>query len=406
MVLPATAVLPVPIHGLCEPGFEAVAAAFEKNFKLHGEVGASVCVQLGGRTVVDLWGGFRDPQRTQPWQADTVSIVFSCTKAATALCAHILVDRGLLDLNAPVAQYWPEFAQAGKQDATVVMALNHTLGLPALRAPVPLGAFADWSYMVQRLAAEAPFWPPGTRVGYHMATYGWLVGELVRRVSGQSLGRFFHQEVALPLGLDFWIGLPPAVGKRVAPLLPYVRRVDTPRTRFMEQVQTDPTSVPHLALLNNGRYKADSPAMRAAEVGGTGGVSNARALAGLYAPLANGGALYGVRLLSAQRIEAMRQCSAQTPFDATLCLPTRFGQGFMLRMGNGAAAQGQSLRIGESAFGHAGMGGSIGFADPAIGMSLGYTMNQLGAGMLLNECGQTLVEAAYASVPVPAGGPH
>ncbi len=376
-------------------------AAFVNNFKVHGELGASVSVKLAGRTVVDLWGGLRDATSAAPWQQDTVSIVFSCTKAATALCAQLLIDRGQLELTAPIARYWPEFAQAGKADASVLMALNHSVGLPALREPVKAGGYYDWHYMVERLAREEPFWQPGTKNGYHMISFGWLVGELVRRVSGQSLGAFFRSEVAVPLGLDFWIGLPPEIEARVAPVIRFILPPDAPRSDFTVALLANNKSIQHLSLLNNGGHQTDSRQAHAAEIGGGGGISNARALARMFEPLANGGKIVGgsfdgARLISAQRIEDMRQVSVQTDRDETLLIPTRFAQGFMLRMDNPTLPTGNSVRIGEQAFGHVGAGGSIGFSDPQYGLSFGYTMNRMGGGLLLNERGQALVDAAYA----------
>src|SRR6202008_4256848 len=167
-----------------------------KNFSARGEVGASLCATLEGRTVIDLWGGQADPAANAPWTRDTVSIVFSCTKGAVAICAHVLASRGLLDLDAPVAEYWPEFAAKGKERATVRMMLDHSVGLPAFRTPVRSGGFCDSHYICDTLADEQPFWNPGPRNGYHMITFGWTVGELVRRFSGKSLGTFFREEIS------------------------------------------------------------------------------------------------------------------------------------------------------------------------------------------------------------------
>src|SRR5262249_16385591 len=181
---------------------------------------AAVSVVVEGRTVVDLWGGVADTQTKAPWQQDTLCHVWSATKGATSLCAHLLAARGELDLDAPVVTYWPEFGQAGKERITVALLLSHQAGLPAIRERLPQDAFYDWDLMVSALEREAPFWEPGTRNGYHALTFGFLVGEVVRRVSGRSLGTFFHDEVATPLGLDFWIGLPEDQEPRVAPRIP------------------------------------------------------------------------------------------------------------------------------------------------------------------------------------------
>ena len=386
------------VIGQCAPEFHSVAEAFIANFVEHDEVGASVCVNVGGETVVDLWGGrVSVADDAASWEDDTISLVFSCTKAATALCAHMLIDRGELDLHAPVARYWPEFAASGKEQVTVEMLLNHSAGLPALRAPVKDGGYYDWDYRIERLAAEEPFWEPGTRNGYHMITFGWLVGELVRRVSGRSLGRFFREEVAQPLELDFWIGLPEAHLPRVTPMIPWVPDRNAPMMPFTKALMRDPSSIQYLALLNSGNYQADSPQAYAAEIGGGGGIANARALAGMYTPLANGGEHAGVRLLSSEHIVRMREVSVATQVDATLLMPTRFGLGFMRSMDNRHRPTGamETCVLGGAAFGHAGAGGSIGFADPSEALAFGYSMNRMGAGILLNPRGQSLVDATY-----------
>ena len=219
------------VFGTCDPAFSNVKAEFEKNFAERGEVGASVALSVNGEKAVDLWGGIANKDTGEPWQEDTVSIVFSCTKAATALCAHMLIDQGKLDLNAKVAQYWPEFATNGKENTTVSMMLNHESGVPALREPVKEGGVCDWEYMCERLAAEEPFWEPGTRNGYHMISFGWTVGELVRRVSGKSLGAFFAENIAEPLGMLYWIGLPEDESPHIAPIFLYEpSRVMSPET--------------------------------------------------------------------------------------------------------------------------------------------------------------------------------
>lgn len=384
------------VSGHCDPEFQPVADAFIENFAERGEVGASVCVNVEGVNKVDLWGGSRHAGGAA-WDEDTVSIVFSCTKAATALCAHILIDRGELDLHAPVTEYWPEFGKNGKEHATVAMMLNHSVGLPALREPVKGGGYYDWSYMTERLAEEEPFWEPGTRNGYHMITFGWTVGELVRRVSGRSLGTFFREEVASPLDLDFWIGLPEEEEGRVAPVIPWTPDASTRPTDFTMALLSDPGSIQHLSLLNSGGYSPDAREAHAAEIGGGGGVANARSLAGMFDPLANGGEHDGVRLVSADYIQRMSAVSMATQRDATLLIPTRFGLGFMRSMDNRHRATGdmETAIVGRQAFGHVGAGGSIGFADPECGLAFGYSMNKMGAGLLLNTRGQAVVDATY-----------
>jgi len=386
----------VNIQGACEAKFHAVRQELERNFRERGEVGASVCVTVRGQRVVDLWGGTARVDTGAPWTEDTVSLVFSCTKGATALCAHILASRGLLDLDAPVATYWPTFAQAGKINITVSMLLNHQAGLPALRHLLPQGAFYDWELMVAALEKEEPFWAPGTRNGYHGLTFGWLVGEVVRRVSGRSLGTFFQDEVARPLGLAFWIGLPEQRESRVALMIPGEADLASPFFKAM----ANPTSLQALMFHNTGGYMTrpdyDSRAAHAAEIGGAGGITNARGLAGMYAPLACG----GKGLVSRDSVARMGAVSSATGQDAVLLLPSRFSLGFMKAMDNRRQPSGlqDSVILSEDAFGHAGFGGSLGFADPKAEMSFGYTMNKMGKGAGLNERGQSLVDAVYRSL--------
>ena len=385
-----------PIHGTCDPKFALVAKAFEHNFTERNEVGASVCVQIAGKTVVDLWGGHTSTKKDKEWQEDTISIVFSCTKAATALCAQILIDRGELKLDEKVAVYWPEFTTNGKEDVTVRMMLNHSSAVPALRAPVKPGGYLDWDYMCKRLAGAKPYWEPGTTNGYHMVSFGWTVGELVRRVSGKSLGTFYKDEIAEPLGLDFHIGLPESEHGRMANMIPHIPGPDDLQSNFVKALMSNPLSLQFQALMNSGMWDFNSPKSWMAEIGGAGGISNARGLAGMFAPLAGGDGTY----LSKERIDDMRAVSMETEKDQTLLIPTRFGQGFMLAMDNRdtVPGEGNSAILGDQAFGHVGMGGSIGFADPEVDLSFGYSMNKMGGGILLNDRGQSLVDATYEAL--------
>jgi CubicO group peptidase (beta-lactamase class C family) len=381
------------IEGECDARFLAVKDEFARNFRERAEVGASVCVRHEGRTVVDLWGGLARPDQQLPWTRDTVSIVFSCTKGATALCAHVLAARGKLDLDAPVAEYWPEFACNGKEQATVKMMLDHSVGLPACRTPLRWGGTYDWDYMVDVLAREEPFWKPGIRNGYHMINFGWTVGELVRRVSGSSLGTFFRNEIAAPLGIDFWIGLPEEHEARVAPMIIYAPEPGAPMTAFMNTLLSDLQSISSLSLLNTGGFDPNSREAHAAEIGGGGGISNARGLAGMYAPLAEGGGT----LVDRDTLARMGEVSMATNEDATLLIPTRFALGFMKSMDNRRRSSGDrdSVILSGPAFGHGGAGGSIGFADPREHLSFGYSMNRMGHGIMLNERGQSLIDATY-----------
>jgi CubicO group peptidase (beta-lactamase class C family) len=383
------------VHGTYDPRFAAVVDVFVDNYLSGEELGASVCILHEGNVVVDVWGGAADPKTGQAWEEDTLAVTFSCTKGATALCAHLLAARGELDLDGPVADVWPGFASKGKERATVRMMLDHSVGVPVFRGPLADGELYDWDRIVARLEAEEPFWEPGTRNGYHMLNFGWTVGELVRRVSGRSLGTFFREEIAEPLGVDFWIGLPEELEPRVAPIAPYIRSRGEPLNDFAKTLLDDPNSIPALSMANTLAFRPNSRACHAAEIGGGGGVGNGRALARMYAPLSLGGG----SLFSSAEVDRMRRVSTATNRDATLCMPTRFALGFMVSMDNRAVPQADSVLLGEHGFGHVGMGGSIGFADPSVGLAFGYVMNRQGNGILLNERGQTLVDAAYACLP-------
>ncbi len=391
------------VHGHCDPKFTELKSEFERNFAERGEVGASVCLSVNGETLVDLWGGIADQETGETWGEDTVSIVFSCTKAATALCAHILIDRGELKLHAPVTDYWPEFYKHGKDKTTVQMMLNHESALPALREPVREGGFLDWDYMISRMEDEAPFWEPGTRNGYHMVNFGWTVGELVRRVSGKSLGQFFADEVAGPTGARFWIGLPDGAAPHIAPIIAHVPGPDDEFNEFTQKLIGEPDSIQALSFLNSGGWSPNDPAAHKAEIGGAGGISNARGQVAMYTPLAvNDGSL-----VSKDRVAHMSRVSVATSRDATLLVPTRFASGFMKSMDNRALPMGDQMTaiLGESAFGHVGAGGSIGFADPECGLAFSYTMNRMGAGLLVNERGQSVIDAAYRALGYRTNAP-
>jgi CubicO group peptidase (beta-lactamase class C family) len=360
--------------------------------------------------VVDLWGGIARPDTQTPWVEDTISVIWSATKGATALCAHILASRGLLDLDAPVTTYWPEFGQAGKENISVKMLLNHQSGLAALSEPLPPGAFHDWELMVRMLEKQAPFWTPGSMHGYHAFTFGWLVGELVCRISGKSLGTFFREEVAEPLGLDFWIGLPEELEDRVAVIIPAPPPDPGGPVSAMFAAMVDPTSLQSLLMFNTGGYMLPGQdgvfgfnlrAAHAPEIGAATGISNARGLAGMYAPLANGGSLNGVELVGKNTLARMAAVSSASGLDTSLLMPSRFTLGYMKSVDNRrvpGCTENDSHILSEEAFGHTGLGGAIGFAEPAARMSFGYIMNRMGDGLGLNSRGQSLIDAAYLSL--------
>jgi len=388
------------IQGEWREQFLPLIEAFKANFIERGEVGASLCVMLNGETLVDVWAGLADPDTGKAWERDTIGIVFSNTKPATALCLHLLADRGELRLDDPVSRFWPEYGTVGKSETTLRMLLDHSAGLPAVREALPDGAAFDWAEMTDRLAREGPFWKPGTRVGYHGLTFGWLVGEAVRRVTAQSPGSFFRQEIAKPLGLDFWIGLPESEEHRVAPVIPFRPDSDTPQGAFERALVAEPDSATGLYFRNTGGWRPsgfNSRRGRAAEIPAANGITNARGLAGLYASLAGRSPGGAPDLLSSKALAEAIQVTSATHEDVTLRVPTRFAAGFMRSMDN----RGRNLDsavLSPTAFGHVGAGGSIGFADPALGLAFGYTMNQMGSGVLLNERGQSLVDTLYRTL--------
>ena len=388
------------LQGTYRQDFSAVADAFVENFQTRDELGASVAITLDGESVVDLWGGTKDRKSGDAWEEDTVSVVYSSTKGAVALAAHTLIDSGDLELDAPVKKYWPEFATNGKESATVRMMLDHSVGVPCIREKLPDEACCDWDYMTAKLAAEEPFWKPGTRNGYHMMSFGWTVGELIRRASGLSLGSYFQKAIAAPTKADFWIGLPESEERRVASMVPFRPEKGAPLSEFTRALMEERGSIQSLALFNNGGFSPNSRACRAAEIGGGGGISNARGLARIYSPFACGGSLNGNSFVSADSLARMGEVAVATHEDATLLIPSRFALGFMKSMDNRTAPRvgRDSAILGGAAFGHVGAGGSIGFADPSERMSFGYTMNRMGAGILMNERGQSLVDAAYRSM--------
>ncbi|MCE7011169.1 beta-lactamase family protein [Kibdelosporangium philippinense] len=402
------------IHGTHDPEFVEVLAEFERNFAERGEIGASVTVTVDGKTVVDLWGGTADPATGAEWTEETLVDVWSCTKGATALCAHILDDRGALDLKAPVAKYWPEFAQNGKEGVLVQHLLDHQAGLAGLAEQLPEGAFYDWELMTSALAAAKPLWTPGTTHGYHGLTFGFLVGEVVRRVSGQPLAEFFDTEIAGPLELDFWLSLPEEQETRVAPTIPPDLTKPGTLVPSVYMIATgDPKSTPGLMLLNTGGYMVsgefNSRRAHASTIGSVGAVTNARGLAGMYRPLALGGTFGDVRLVRPNQVAVMGQVTSACSVDAAVLVPSRFASGFLKSSDNRHLAPNdqESILLAEDAFGHSGMGGALGFADPLAKVSFGYAMNQQGASIGINARGQSLVDATYRALgyhQVNAGG--
>ncbi|MEU2297085.1 serine hydrolase domain-containing protein [Streptomyces antibioticus] len=381
------------VHGHCDERFDAVRAAFEENFRDRDELGAAVTVTVDGVTVADLWAGWADPARTRPWERDTLVNVWSTTKGPTALCAHILADRGLLDLDAPVAAYWPEFAAGGKENVLVRHLLSHRAGLAGLREPHSLEQLYDWELTTARLAAMEPWWEPGTRSGYHALTYGFLVGEVVRRVSGLLPGAFLEREVTGPLGVDFTIGLPEKEAGRAAELV-HPRAADASEQAKVF-AQLAPAAIAALANPPAGAAEACTPAWRAAEIPAANGHGTARAVAALYGVLAGRGSYGGRRVLSAEAAERVREgqgACRDLVLGAGFPHETEIGLGLWLSGPNG------SYGPNPRAIGHDGFGGSCGLADPDAGVSLGYVMNRMGPHIADDPRKMALVGALYSAL--------
>ncbi|MER5899330.1 serine hydrolase domain-containing protein [Streptomyces mirabilis] len=366
------------IDGEVEAGFEPVREAFEANFSQHGDIGAAVCLYQHGRPVVDLWGGVADPETGRPWTRDTLQLVYSATKGATATAAHMLAQRGSLDLDAPVAKYWSEFAANGKADILVRWLLSHEAGLIALDQPVPLNEALAWHPMAAALAAQRPLWTPGTAHGYHGRTWGWLVGEVIRRVSGRTPGRFFADEIAAPLGLDFFIGLPADERDRVSRMVyqrPDVDLTTVPAESIPEELRElvaawrDPNSFSNraYAVTDPIEIDFDSPEVQAAELPASNGISTAHGLARMYAALI--GEVDGIRLLTPETLQTATKEQAGGK-DRVMLIPSRFSSGYMLPTEANPMTS-------PSAFGHTGRGGSLGFADLEHGIAFGYVMNNI-----------------------------
>ncbi|MBZ6287974.1 serine hydrolase domain-containing protein [Streptomyces olivaceus] len=387
------------IGGEVPAGFEPVREAFEANFARHGDIGAAVCVYQYGRPVVDLRGGVADPATGRPWTRNTIQLVYSATKGATATLAHMLAERGALDLDAPVAKYWPEFAANGKADIPVRWLLSHRAGLVALDRPVPLRDALTWHPMAAALAAQRPQWTPGTAHGYHGRTWDWLVGEVIRRVSGRSPGTFFAEQIASPLGRDFYIGLPPGERGRVSRMAyrrPDVDLTTVPDESLPEDLREQVAAWRDPGSLSNRAYAVtdppgidfDSPEVQAAELPASNGIGTAHALARMYAALI--GEVDGVRLLTPETLTWATEEQAGGK-DQVMLIPSRFSTGCML------PAETNPM-LGPKSFGHTGRGGSLAFADPEHGIAFGYVMNHVVAGSD-DVRAASLVDALRALVP-------
>ncbi len=352
------------VAGFTQDKFAAVREAFEANFASGADVGASFCATQDGETVVDLWGGFADAAKTRPWQKDTIVNVYSTTKTMTFLTALLIADRGELDFDAPVARYWPEFAANGKADIKVSHLMAHSAGMAGWKEKVTTEDLYDWDKVTALLAAQTPFWAPGTQSGYHAITQGYLVGEVVRRITGKSLGTVFREEIAEPMGADFWIGLPASEDGRVAELIPPPKgqaASDAAQTEIQKACFNNP-------IIDVAATK--TRAWRGAEIPAAGGTGNARSVAEIHTILANGGVAKGKRFLSEAGCRKALELQIEGP-DLILGMPARFGMGFGLP---GGAVP---LPNPEDSMYWGGYGGSIIMIDMKARTTLSYAMNKM-----------------------------
>ena len=373
------------VHGICKPGFEAVRDAFVANFDQGLELGASVAVTRDGEPVVDLWAGAATPGG-KPWEEDTIVNVYSTTKTMAATCVLVLADRGVVDLHAPVAEYWPEFAQNGKEGVTVAHVMSHSAGLSGFDPPAPTAEeLYDWDGIVNRLAAQAPWWEPGTASGYHAITQGYLQGEIVRRVTGRSIGRFFREEIAAPLGADFHIGLDPKHDARVGELMP-------PSAPLGAQAsEPDSIAARTLAAQPLTAREPQTRAWRAAEIPAAGGIGNARSVARVHSALACGGSVDGVKIMSEAGVaRALEEQTRGT--DLVLGMPIVFGMGFGI---NDAALP---ISPNPRTFFWGGWGGSLAVIDLDARASIAYVMNRMEADLMGDRRGGGIALAAFKSL--------
>ncbi|MFX1306235.1 MAG: serine hydrolase domain-containing protein [Promethearchaeota archaeon] len=376
----------VEIQGFCDERFISVREAFLKNFEEGLEVGASFAVTLNGQFIIDMWAGYADAAHKRPWEKDTIVNVYSTTKVMTSLCTLMLIDRGLLDLDAPVAKYWPEFAQEGKEKLPVRYLLSHTSGLSGFDKSLPIKSLYRWDKMVNMLAAQKPWWEPGTKSGYHAWTFGYLLGELVRRVTGKTLGGFFKEEIADPLKADFHIGLPEEFDERVGELVP-------PKIDISQFGDVDLNSISMRSIMRIRHEVEDTKTRgwRAAEIPASNGHGNARAIARITAVIACGGILDDIRLLSLETIEKALE-EQSYGIDLVLLVPMRFGLGFGLQ--NKEIPLGPNQRV----LFWGGWGGSTNIIDLDAKLSIAYVMNKMTSGLTEDPRSERLVEAVYDSL--------
>jgi len=399
------------ISGYCDHNFIEARNIFEKSISSGFELGGSIAVEVQGKKVIDLWGGHLDHSQSKAWEENTLVNVFSTTKGIAAICLLQLIEKGLLDIEKPVCEYWPEFSTNGKENIPVKYLFCHKAGLCGVREPLESGAFCNWDLITSELAKQEPLWEPGTAHGYHAITYGHLVGELLRRIDGRTIGQYFKEELAEPLDLDFWIGLPDSEFDRVSDIYPskpgplqYLFPFLTRLPRFMLPgrakflLDFGDTSKPIGAAFNNPPissdrgFEANTKQWRNAEIPAANGHGTARSIAKLYGILANGGSRDGIHVLSPETIEKGRQTQSDGKDLVLGGMRTRFGLGFMLGTEN--VSMGPNL----NAFGHGGAGGSLGFSDPDNNISLGFVMNQMHQGITAWKTATDVAESVYKTL--------
>lgn len=376
----------VEVQGSCDPRFEALRDILAASLASGADVGACTSVMLDGEMVVDLWGGFADEARTTPWQADTITNVWSSTKTMTALSALMLHSRGQLDFDAPVAEYWPEFAANGKADVRVRHLMSHTSGVSAWAQPVEVSDIFDWEKSTSMLAAQAPWWEPGTASGYHALNQGHLVGEVVRRITGTKLGEFFRTQVAEPLGADFHIGLAPSEYGRVANVIP-----PPPLPIDLSTLDPDMVAVKTFTGPAPDASVAWTDEWRQADIGAANGHGNARSMALVQSAISNGGVVNGVQLLDQGSIDQIFR-EQSNGVDLVLMMPMRFGIGF------GLPGESFPLPPDRRICFWGGWGGSLVINDLDNRMTFTFAMNRMGGGTVGDERGLNLLAAAMAAV--------
>ena len=374
------------VQGHCDERFSLVREAFEANFYRGLDVGASMAVTLDGEFVVDLWGGHKDEDKTEPWEADTIVNVYSSTKTIAALTALVVADRGGIDFDAPVARYWPAFAAAGKKNVKVSHFMSHSAGLSGLAEPVSGEDLYDWDKITGLLAAQEPWWEPGTQSGYHAITQGYLIGEVVRRVTGKTLGTYFAEEIAEPLGADFHIGIEPAYFDRIGDLIP-------PESTPQEELVLEPGSVAARTFESPpiDALWSRTEGWRRAEIPAANGHGNARSIVRAQTPVACGGSAFGVDLLKAETVRGIFE-EQTNGTDLVLGFPVRFGMGY------GLQSELAPLGPNKNVCYWGGWGGSLVINDFDARLCIAYVMNRMAPAIMGDLRGYKLVGATYASL--------